>query len=167
MGRIVNSYQGLGGLVASSAKFRTIVGAANATAALDDIHYPYPNVTYDDDGNPTGDVRPWAIIDGGTGTEWEEQIRLSAGGSLMLTIEVPESYYSGYSTDKAKWLAFAGDVDDIMDQMETNSNTSKGDGSNYWNLTAISQAESPYLVLEQAGDPAGQYFTCAILCRWV
>lgn len=158
MGRIVNSYQGLGGLVASSAKFRTIVGAANATAALDDIHYPYPN---------DSDVRPWAIIDGGTGTEWEEQIRMSAGGSLMLTIEVPESYYSGYSTDKTKWLAFAGDVDDIMDQMETNSNTSKGDGSNYWNLTAISQAESPYLVLEQAGDPAAQYFTCAILCRWV
>jgi hypothetical protein len=158
VGRIVNSYQGLGGLVASSAKFRTIVGAATATIALDDIHYPYPS---------DSDTRPWAIIDGGTGTEWEEQIRMSAGGSLMLTIEVPESYYSGYSTDKTKWLAFAGDVDDIMDQMETNSNTSKGDGSNYWNLTAISQAESPYLVLEQAGDPAGQYFTCAILCRWV
>lgn len=158
MGRIVNSYDGLAGLVASSSTFRTITGAANATAALSFIHYPYPN---------SSDSRPWAIIDGGTGTEWEEQIRMSAGGSLMLTIEVPESYYSGYSTDKTKWLAFAGDVDDIMDQMETNSNTSKGDGSNYWNLTAISQAESPYLVLEQAGDPAAQYFTCAILCRWV
>jgi hypothetical protein len=158
VGRIVNSYQGLGGLVASSAKFRTIVGAANATAALAFIHYPYPL---------SSDARPWALIDGGTGTEWEEQIRLSAGGSLMLTIEVPESYYSTPTTDKTKWLAFAGDVDDIMDQISTNSNTSKGDGTNYWNLTAISQAESPYLVQEQAGDPASQYFTCAILCRWV
>jgi len=158
VGRIVNSYQGLAGLVASSAKFRTITGAANATAALDYIHYPYPL---------SSDARPWAILDGGTGTEWEEQIRFSAGGSLMLTIEVPESYYSGYSTDKTKWLAFAGDVDDIIDQIETNSNAAKGDGTNYWNLTAVSQAESPYLVLEQSTDPAAPYFTCAFLCRWV
>jgi hypothetical protein len=158
MGWIVSSHQGLAGLVASSAKFRTITGAASESAALDYVHFPYPL---------DADTRPWALIDSGEGTDFDEEIRLSASGSLAVTIEVPESYYSAATDDKELWLAFAQDVDTIYEQMVANSNKAKGDGTNYWNLTATSPMQMPYIVRPESGDPSEPYLTCSFLCRWV
>ena len=158
MGYIVASRQGLAGLVASSAKFRTLVGAGSEAAALPFIHYPYPE---------EADNRPWAIIDNGEGTDAQDQIRLSANGSLALTIEIPITAYSAASGDQAKWLAFATDMDTIYDQLIANSNKAKGDGTNYWNLTAIEQLQQPYVPLEQNTDPNDLYCSIVWLCRWV
>lgn len=158
MGLLLSPYEGLEDLVASSAKFRTITGAATATAAEDYIHYPHP----EDDS-----VRPWALIDNGAGTEWEDTVRFSAGGSLMLTIEIPKSTYSVPTTHKGKFAAFMADVDTIIEQMVANSNAAKGDGSNYWNLTSVTQAEGATPVDEEAGELDSPYYTCAFLCRWV
>lgn len=158
MGLLLTPRQGLAELVASSAKFRTITGAANAAAALEFAHYPFPEPT---------DVRPWALIDNGEGTQVEEQVRFSVNGSLVLTLEVPEDYYSAQTGDKAKWIAFAGDVDTIIEQIMTNSNAAKGDGTNYWNLIAVELLQQPYRTLEQNGDVEEVYFSVMLLCRWV
>lgn len=158
MGILLGPYEGLEELVASSAKFRTITGAANATAALDKIHYPYP----EDDSE-----RPWALIDNGAGTEWEDVIRFSAGGALMLTIEVPKSSYTTPTTHKGKFKSFMSDADTVIAQMAANSNVQKGDGSNYWNLTSVSKAEGPGPVDPEDGEVDAPYYTCSFLCRWV
>ena len=42
--------QGLSVLVAASTEFQTLVGAADATEALDSIHFPYAE-DHDDDGD--------------------------------------------------------------------------------------------------------------------
>jgi hypothetical protein len=58
-------------------------------------------------------------------------------------------------------------VDTIYEQMVANSNKAKGDGTNYWNLTAISPMQMPYIVRPESGDPSEPYLTCSFLCRWV
>jgi len=163
MGWIVNSHQGLAGLLASSAKFRTIVGAASESAALDYIHFPYPLLGT---AEAPLDDRPWGIIDDGEGTEFEEEVRRSASGSLVMTVEVPASYYSSATDDKQLWLAFAQDCDTIYDEMVENSNKANG-SENYWNLAGMSKLGRPEIVPKQNGDPAEPYCSWSILCRWV
>ncbi len=116
-------------LVASSATFRTVVGAASEAAALSDsIHYPSASdehATYDDDDNPPGNaIHPWprAIIEQGpkfshakVGTGlW------SANGDFFLTFqfEIPTTDDANEQTQQTWFLNRAGT---ILAEMEANA----------------------------------------------
>lgn len=145
------SHQGLESLVASSATFQTLVGAANATAAKSYIHFGGT------DGEPS---RPCALIsvDGGN---VEETTAFSASGSLLLSLEVPATQYST-GTREARFVAFLTDIDAILSEMNTNGRN----GTVNWRMVGFESVTPPHLKSDFEGDPEEPYYTASFLIRW-
>lgn len=145
------SHQGLESLVASSATFQTLVGAANATAAKTSIHFGGT------DGEPS---RPCALIsvDGGN---VEETTAFSASGSLLLSLEVPATQYST-GTREARFIAFLTDIDSILSDMNTNGRN----GTVNWRMVGFESVVPPHLKSDFEGDPEEPYYTASFLIRW-
>ena len=145
------SHQGLEGLVASSAKFQTLTGTANATAAKARVYFG---------GAPSNAVRPLAYItvEGGN---VEHVTHGSQSGSLVLSIEVPASTYTD-STSEEDLSDFMSDIDTILSQMEANSEARTVN----WNMVGLSSVVPPHLVAEQQDDPDAPYYAASFLIRW-
>lgn len=148
------SHAGLEDLVASSAKFRSLTGAANATAAEDYIFYG---------GAPAGTQRPFALItvDGG---DVRDVIATSAAGSLVLSLEVPKSEYAELSTAKTKFAAFLADIDTMLGEMRDNSRTRAVS----WNISEVESLVPPHLKEDfETDEPDDPYYAASFLIRWV
>ena len=115
-GQVAKPLYKLAELVASSATFRTEVGAASAAAALAFIHYPYA-----DDTSDSTATKPRCIIGLGQsrdsikeGTElWVKT------GELWLAFEFLVT--SGASGDAEELLQFANKTGAILAEMEANA----------------------------------------------
>lgn len=114
MGALLSQFGSLANLVAASTTFRTVVGAANATAALTSIHYPQvdESATWPRAVITTGEN--YTSRKAGVGS-W----RRSGGLVLTLEFEVPADQVGV----KAELLWFVTRVDAIIAEMETLAGT--------------------------------------------
>lgn len=148
----LNSHQGLESLVASSAKFRTLVGAANADAAKGFVFYG---------GTEDSSVMPWALITC-RGCKVLEEVSYSAQGELVLSFDVPASAYAAQSTNKAKLTAFLTDIDTILTEMRTNSRNR----SVNWNMKSVEGVVSPRLMAPRDSAPETPFYTASFRIGW-
>lgn len=149
----MSSVRGLESLVASSAKFRTLTGAANAEAAKAFIHIG---------GVPEDESKtmPWALVFPET---FDEQVCYSQSGALTLSIEIPQTAYVSQTTRETKYVAFLTDLDTILDEMRTNSRNR----SVLWNMKSVVSSVSPYLAEDGEAEADAPFYTASFLIGWV
>lgn len=124
---VAKPQQYLANLVAASATFRTVVGAANATEALKSIHWPEASDRLDDDGRMEH-PRPRAIIQAGPdhalqrkgpGHWWDR-------GCLLLTFEflIPPPQRTNIK-DALFWFEnqYGAILDEMMDAVDLQNGT--------------------------------------------
>lgn len=138
-GQVAKPLYKLAELVASSATFRTEVGAASAAAALAYIFYPEA-----DDTSDSTEIRPRCIIGPGqsrsaskTGTGlWEK------AGELWLCFEFLVT--SGATGKAEELLQFANKTGAIMAEMEANAgNFPDASAESYLDMIGWEEAEGP------------------------
>ncbi len=145
------SHQGLEDLVASSAKFRTLTGAASASAAEAFIFYG---------GVDDAPEEPRALISG-EGASWEEVTAFSVEGSLILSIEVPATKYPT-GTTKEKFAHFLTDIDTIISEMNTNGR----DGTVNWRMTKVVPMVGPRLLSDQETVGDKPFYVASYMVSW-
>lgn len=144
-------------LLAASARFRTVVGAANEAAALAFIHYPEAN--WDATPKPT---RPMAIISRVPGDQFTLQNDGSRSGTLTLAFEfgISADWLDEANSDskQVKYLAEAGltyenNVGKILTEMLEKSNAVKPGGGNYVRAVDVTMDFEPCLSrFEESGE---------------
>lgn len=145
------SFQGLEDLVASSAKFQSLTGAANATAAEAFVFYG---------GVDDAPTEPRALISG-EGGNWEDVIGFSAEGSLSLSIEVPATKYPT-GTAKEKFVLFLTDIDAIVSEMQTASQSRDV----LWAFKSITPVVAPRLLADQETEADAPFYVATYLVSW-
>lgn len=147
---------GLAALVAASATFRTVVGAASAAAALASIHYPELDLR---GANP--DTRPWALIR--PGPDYYRGRMMESRGSLLLSCEFPvDSDYQASEADA--FLEFTNNLGQIIEDMLTLANTSAG-STHYLNVVSI-EYDAPPGRCDKDDFPEVDFYGCRLLVTW-
>lgn len=115
-------------LLASSATFRALAGAADATEALESICFPFRDVETD------GYQIPGAIICHPDGAiQFRERMGREAGKlCLILSAAIPEEFVGDPQNDYLDWLNKCGA---ILNEMLNNAGTPTGSGNFYWRMT--------------------------------
>lgn len=156
---------GLADLVAASATFQTIVGAANAAVAAGSVYWPEAS-DVDSSGDLT-DARPRAVIspneDFGVRRISVGQHR-EASGSLLLTFEFLPA--NAAATLQTNYETFTNNVGDIIDDMFDLGNTDKPTGNTtYMNITDATIVVGPQWFFDSDYDPQ-DHFGVVLQMRW-
>lgn len=164
-GELGKSLYGLAYLLASTAQFQSITGAANAAAALAFVHVDA------DDTPDSPDDRPRAIV------EFERQYSredaaiktFDSVGALLLSLEfAPSAADSPWD----ELLEFCERVDTIKSQMQTLAGTGTGPfaGETHFNARRISLVAGPTAFTEVRGAAGGEsrayLYGCVLRVDW-
>lgn len=125
-------------LLAATAEFRTMVGAANATAALNNIVYPYFEV-------PEGQI-PIAVLWKMSGVTRTVRKRIGlATGTLALTLYdlIPEAHRGNPAADYQAWAQRVATI--LRQMLELAATSIPGHPTNdwYWNLDEFEELDPP------------------------
>lgn len=150
---------GLARLVASSATFRTVVDAANVSAALAKVFLCEVEEPLD--------KRPLCVISNDKDTQWTRDRYGNCSGTLIVSFEFPENVL--YATAGERLVDFSNTVGAILDEMFEKVGTPDGSGYIHCNMVSASQIEPPAYA-NYADDDCGPddvpFIGCSLEVAW-
>lgn len=163
-------------ILAASARFRTVVGAANAAAALSFIHYPCVNWERDRDDATPPPTRPLAIISRVFGDQFRIDNHGAREGTLTFAFEFPvgSQFLASGEADstiladaQGAELQYVSNVGMILLDLLNLSNAVIAGGGNYVRIVDIEMSVPPTLCEPETSNDGGElFFTSAWIVRF-
>jgi len=163
-------------IVASSATFRTITGAANATAALAFVYYPYADdqlvdidemaLRGDDAGTAITDTRPRCIVNPGEDWRYERagMQHWRGQGNCFVSFEFLPTDLK--ATRATQILEYMDNVGEILEEIMVNSGNSYDSAQpSHLNVIGIELIQGPSEVKEE--DDRELFYGTTFAMEWV
>ena len=161
-------FSALATLVASSTTYQGLVGAGNAAAAIDTIHYPFLDLETQGATLPCSIISDYAALH-----QSMDRNTFEESGELLLQLFLLPN--PAYTDPRDVILDFRNNVGAVLVDMLTNARNPVGDGTTYWGAISWHKHDTPQLCLANDTDlklvdgsnkPISQFLFAGFVIAW-